>query len=307
MGICNSIYIEACDQDPEKLDGVQSLAFNYVPKEDAVVPFEDTLDTSRSVDVVAYSVAGTGDNTLSSRRPLLNKGNAVEWWNVLDLSRFDPDEFKDAVLQINLKKVDAGQEIGVCTHACRGSHRISHIHKGSLLERFNIDNPDTAVEVGDHIVDVNSVRGDEHKIKMEWTTQPNLHMKIIAANTLQLDISKKANETLGIKTLSSSKVHQITSIETGLMMDWNDTLKHLHFSPVVVVVDDTRRSGSTGGTRLRVGDYIVEANRLQGDAEVIRQEWIASEKVTIKVMAPRRRTSAANIESARGDRVEKDG
>lgn len=256
---------------------------------------DDVVHTSSGtalsqMEVVPSLLLGTVKSdgaTVSSRRPLLREEKELAH----DLPCTDPDELLDASLVVNLPKVDAGQRLGIRTLPCRASHSISHIYKGSLLDTYNLANPDADVHIGDHIVEVNGIRGDHQKIKTEWTTNSKLVVKFITAQVITVDIKKEANGMLGIKTSSSanSKLHQVTSIaKEGALARWNST-----------------RKGGSKSLPVEVGDYIAEVNGVHGDAELMRQEWINSEKPTIKVMAPRRRPSTPSAKSV--DAEEMDG
>lgn len=126
---------------------------------------------------------------------------------------------------------------------------------------------------GDHVVEVNGLRGDEVLMRKQWLTQSNLCIKCIAAELTEFHIDKDANQLLGIKTRAGTKVHQVTSVIPGGVID----LFNLDKSPAF------------HAKTLRVGDYIVQVNGIVGDSQIIRQEWISSQKVTLLVMSPRAR------------------
>jgi hypothetical protein len=301
MGTCESGTCKTgtCMNDPDKLaslDPDQLAALFIGSGEQRSTPME--IVSSVLVDQVPIDTRSGSPKAQAVQlcRPLLTEEMDE------DLPLTDPEELRDAVLEVTLSKVDPGQRLGFRTIPCRGSHYVAHIYKPSLLSDYNTQHPGAEVQIGDHIVDINGVRGDSEKISTKWTTQSILCMKIIAATVLELVVTKKANEMLGIKTRCGSKVHQITSIEEGgAIALWNASRNQQRCQPV------------------QVGDYIVEVNGVQGDAELVRQEWISRgfhdspdgtqtrEKLNIKVMAPRHRPLASNADSSGTVCEEEDG
>lgn len=212
--------------------------------------------------------------------PLLNEQGRKYPKHIAELPMIDTKEMPDATITVILDKENPLQKVGVESVNFPRSHCLVSIIPGGLLEKWNRENPGSEVQPGDHIVDVNGVGGDPRLIKKEWTSQSKVHIQFISAEVIELNIEKPENSYLGIKSRPSTKVHQITSITKGGLVDeWN--LKNSENTPI------------------QVGDYIVEVNRMQGDSEAIRYEWLVSTRTHIIVMAPRyRRELPLNTDEA---------
>lgn len=189
-----------------------------------------------------------------------------------DLPLLDANEFPDCTITIELEKKTDMQKLGIRSHPLQGSHCLTHIWPTGLIADWNRANPDNQVQRGDHIVECN---GSPFDMRKEFSSGTKLCMKLIAAEVLVFEISKNADEMLGIMTRAGSRVHQILSIKAGSSLD-------------LVKFGQTHSKVKTiRSVKPKVGDYIIEVNGMAGNAEILREEWISNTKIELVVMSPR--------------------
>lgn len=201
------------------------------------------------------------------KKPLLKGNESVQDFI---LPMYNPDVLPGVTSIVNIQKTGPEQRLGIGTIIQGSSHCLQSIEYGGLVDQWNRAHPDKRIQVGDHIVEANGIRNDPKKIRDEWLSSLQVSLKIIAARCVEVELQKPdARAMLGIKTRANSKTHRITRIvKDGLLDTWNMQ------NPNMAV---------------QVGDYIVEVNGMQGDAEIVRDEWLSKPRCRMSVMAPRGR------------------
>lgn len=180
----------------------------------------------------------------------------------------DPETLRGATLEVLIDNKCPGQGLGIAVRPCRRSLCIKTIDKKGVLDQWNKAHPSDEVHVNDHIVEVNGIKDDAVAMKNEWVAQQYVSMKIVAVKVLHVVINKiPSDQLLGIQTIARRKAHCIMSIGAGGPLDrWNKA------HPTLAV---------------QAGDYIVEVNGVQGDANMIKEEWLSKQRLQITLLAPR--------------------
>eukprot|EP00927_Polykrikos_kofoidii_P045453 TRINITY_DN39448_c0_g1_i1.p1 TRINITY_DN39448_c0_g1~~TRINITY_DN39448_c0_g1_i1.p1 ORF type:complete len:330 (-),score=57.85 TRINITY_DN39448_c0_g1_i1:41-1030(-) len=168
--------------------------------------------------VASFTTAIPGDGSLANKVPALKEIEPLETQTREQLTLDAADNHSTIEFEVCIEKGD--RELGIdVVQQDQNSILIDRVKPGSTLQRWNLMHPKVAVQPGDRIVGVNSIRGSADDLISAVRTGTTLHLTIRRVEEFLVTLNREPR--LGIDVSQHSTELEIQRVTFGTVHHWN--------------------------------------------------------------------------------------